>query len=76
MLLIAFSNGGGNAGAGVVVEILDPSVQAQKFLDPFPPLESKLLPHLTLCGPVGLLNPVIAAGRPDYLLILHSIEAG
>ncbi len=48
--LIDFSGRGGNAVAGVVVEVDDSGVQAQKFLRPFPPFESLLLGfwHLTL----------------------------
>ncbi|GGO30151.1 hypothetical protein HNQ08_002691 [Deinococcus humi] len=58
------------------MEILDPSVEAQKFSGPFPPLESKLLPLLTPCGPLGVLNAVVAVGRPDHLLMLHASQAG
>jgi hypothetical protein len=38
---------GGDAGAGVMVEVLDPGMQAQKFLCAFSPFEALLLPFLT-----------------------------
>jgi len=60
----------------VVVKVLDPGMQAQEFFGSFPPLESKLLPILMPCRSVGLLNNIVAAGRPDHLLMVNAIQAG
>ena len=53
-----------------MVEVFNPSVQAQKFLGPFPPFESNLLPLLTPCGTVRLLNHVVTARCTDHLLVV------
>jgi len=75
LLLIDSSGHGGNTGAGVMVEVPDPGMQAQKRLRSFPSLESKLLFLLVPCGTVRLLDDIIAAGRPDHLLIVDADQA-
>ena len=58
-----------------MVKVLDPGVQAQKFLRSFPPPESKLLPFLTPCGTVGLLDQVVATRCGNYLLVVDVDQA-
>jgi hypothetical protein len=58
----------------MMVEILDPSVQAEKRLRPFPPLKSKLLSLLTSCGTVRLFNQIVAARRGNHLLVIDVLR--
>ena len=66
---------GGNAGASVMVEVLDPGVQAQKFLSTFPPSEALLLSLLTPCGTMRLFNQIVAARRGNHLLVIGVDQA-
>ena len=59
----------------MMVEILDPGVQAEKRLRPFPPLESKLLSLLTSCGTMRLFDHVVTSGRGDDLLMVNFSQA-
>ena len=58
-----------------MVEVLETGLQAETFLRAFPPLESLLLSFLTPCRTVRLLNDVVAAGRPDDLLMVNALQA-
>jgi len=61
-LLLVISSGHCNkAGPGVMVQVLDPGVQAEKCLRPFLPLELLLLPFLTPCRTMRLFDDVVAA---------------
>jgi hypothetical protein len=73
--LVASSGLGGDTGAGMMVEVGDPRVQAQEFLGAFPPFESLLTSLLSPCGSMFLLNEVIAAGRGDHLLVVDIRQA-
>ncbi len=53
-----------------MVEVLNPGMQAQKFLCAFSPSEALLLPFLTPCSAVGLLNHVITARCGAHLLVV------
>ena len=59
----------------MVLEILDPGMQAKEFLRVFPPLESLLLPFLTPCSTVGLLNYIVTAGGREHPLVVDINEA-
>jgi len=43
MILVALSVDGRDAGAGVMVEVSDPGLEAQELLSTFPSLEALLL---------------------------------
>ena len=58
-----------------MVELLDPGVQAQKFLSTFPSLESLLLSLLTPCGTMRLFD-IVAAGCRDHLLVVDVDQTG
>ncbi len=58
-----------------MVQVPDPGKQAQKHLRSFPSLESKLLSLLMPYGTVTLLDDIIAAGRPDHLLMVDVDQA-
>ena len=66
---------GGNASAGMMVEVLDSRVQAQKFLSAFSSFESKLLSLLTSCGTMRLFDHVVTSGRGDDLLVVNFSQA-
>jgi hypothetical protein len=70
LFLIVSSGLGGNAGSGVMVEILNAGVQTQKFLRSFPPLEPLLVSLLTSCGTVRMFDQVVAARATDHLLVV------
>lgn len=54
----------------MMVEILNLGVEAQKFLRSFPPPESKLLPFLTSCRTVRLLDHAVAARYGGHVLVI------
>ena len=58
-----------------MVKILDSSMQAEKRLRPFPPLESKLLSLLTSCESMRLFDHVVTSGRGDDLLVVNFSQA-
>ena len=53
-----------------MVEVLDPGMQAEEFLRASSPLKSLLLPLLTSCRTVRLLNHIVAACATDHLLVV------
>jgi len=58
-----------------MVKVLDPGVQAQKFLSAFAPPVSLLLPLFTPCRTVGLLDKMVTSGHRDHLLVVDVDEA-
>ena len=54
----------------MMVEVLDPGVQAHKSLSAFSSFEALLTSLLTPCGTVRLFNQVITAGCGDHLLVV------
>ena len=58
-----------------MVKVLDPGMQAQKFLSAFSSFEALLTSLLTPCGTVGLLDQVITAGCGDHLLVVDVDQA-
>ena len=75
LFFIISSGHSGNAGAGMMMKILDSGVQAEKRLRPFPPLESKLLSLLTSCESMRLFDHVVTSGRGDDLLVVNFSQA-
>ena len=59
----------------MVVEVLDPGVQAQKFPSTLSSFETLLTSLLTPCGTVRLLKQIVAAGRGDHLLVVDVDQA-
>ena len=57
-----------------MVEIGDPSMQAQEFLRSFSPLEALLTSLLTSCAAMLFLNNVVAPGCGDHLLVVDISE--
>ncbi len=53
-----------------MAKVLDPGMQLQEFLGSPPLSESLLLPFLTSCKSVRLLDHIVAAGRGNHLLML------
>ena len=52
------------------MKVLDPGVQAQKFLSAFSSFEAPLTSLLTPCGTVGLLDQVVATRCGNHLLVV------
>ena len=69
-MLVVSSGGGGDAGAGMMVEVGDPRVKAQELLSAFLMLEPLLLSFLPPCGSMFLFKNVVAAGCRDHLLVV------
>jgi len=66
--LVVSSDGAGNTGAGMMMDVRDPDVEAQELLSAFPLFEPLLALLLTPCRTVRLLNHSGAARRGDDVL--------
>jgi len=74
LFLVASSGGSGEARTEVMVKVSDSWMHVEEFLRSFSSLESLLLPLLTSCGTVRLLNHVVTARGGDSLLVIDVNE--
>ena len=73
---MASSEGGGNGGSRVSMEVRDSGVQGEEFLCSFPALEAQLASFLLPGGSMRLLHQIVTAGGGDDLNVLHAVEHG
>ena len=73
---MASSEGGGNGGSRVSMEVRDSGVQGEEFLCSFPALEAQLASFLLPGGSMRLLHQIVTAGGGNDLNVLHVVEHG
>ena len=73
---MASSEGGGNGGSRVSMEVRDSGVQGEEFLCSFPALEAQLASFLLPGGSMRLLHQIVTAGGGNDLNVLHDVEHG